>query len=182
MSWVGGRIAVGVGRHRSSRGTAAICDNDHGLSQPVCGRRWRRQATVRRLSCASLVVSILGAAALLAVVIGLVPPGRRGVGVADPPPDPAEAARAAAALSRADGSAARPDPAEAARAVGRYYASFGDARPIPPPAVTAPPASAPAETDRPTWAAALIAGVLAASPPPASGVIAGRRTVRFRHG
>ena len=99
-------------------------------------------------------------AALLAVVIGLFLP----------------AAVASAAPTHP------PDSAEAARAVGRYYASFGDEQPIAPPAVAARPVPAPAEPDGPTWAAALIAGVLAAVAAAGLGVIAGRRTVRVRHG
>jgi len=130
-------------------------------------------------------IRITRPAALLAVVIGLFLPAAVASAAPTHPPDSTEAARAVArhaALARADGGAARPDPAEAARAVGRYYASFGDERPIAPPAVAARPVPAPAETGGPTWAAALIAGVLAAAAAAGLGVIAGRRTVRLRHG
>jgi len=124
-------------------------------------------------------------AALLAVVIGLFLTAAVASAAPTHPPDSAEAARAVArdaALSGTDSRAARPDRADAARAVGRYYASFGDEQPIAPPAVAARPVPAPAEPDGPTWAAALIAGVLAAAAAAGLGVIAGRRTVRLRHG
>ena len=132
-------------------------------------------------------IRITRPAALLAVVIGLFLPAAVASAAPTHPPDSTEAARAVArdaALSGTDSRAARPDRADAARAVGRYYASFGDEQPIAPPAVAARPVPvpAPAEPDGPTWAAALIAGVLAAVAAAGLGVIAGRRTVRVRHG
>jgi hypothetical protein len=139
-------------------------------------RASNRQETAVRLSRS---IRITRPAALLAVVIGLFLPAAVASAAPTHPPDSAEAARAAGRSHASFGGAARTDPAEAARAVGRYYASFGDERPIAPSAVTA---SAPAETDGPTWAAALIAGVVAAVAAAGLGVVAGRRTVRFRHG
>jgi hypothetical protein len=103
------------------------------------------------------------------------------------PPDPVSVARAVANHQSASfgsdhGAPARPDPAAVARAVGRYYASFGDEQPIGRTAPAAGPASASSQPDGPTWAAALVAGALAALAAAGLGVAAGRRSIRVRHG
>ena len=76
----------------------------------------------------------------------------------------------------------RPDPGAAARAVGRYYASFGAEQPLPPPRIVAATARPLPGPDGPSWAAALVAGTLAALAAVGLGVIAGRRSIRVRHG
>jgi hypothetical protein len=87
-------------------------------------------------------------------------------------------------------SPARPDPLEAARAVGRYYASYGSPRPIPPPPVAAvapgprrpapQPAAAPLTRGGPGWAAAVVTGALLVVVAAGLGVLAGRDSMRPR--
>jgi len=76
----------------------------------------------------------------------------------------------------------RPDAGAAARAVGRYYASFGAEQPLPPPRSVAAVARPLPGPDGPSWAAALVAGALAALATAGLGVIAGRHSTRVRHG
>jgi len=151
-------------------------------------------------------IAITGPAVVIAVLI----PAAVTVAAPTHPPDPASTARAIAGDRAASLRAARPiAPAVAstpvavpwpdgptwatARAIARHQvASFGPMRPTAPAAIvtapTPPPHPAfparvvardPAHTG-PTWAAALVAGTLAAAVAAGLGLLAGRRTVRVR--
>jgi len=144
-----------------------------------------------------------------AVMIAALIPAAVAVAAPTHPPDPASTARASAGDRAASFRAVRPSaPAIAsphvvpwpdgptwatARAIARHQvASFGPMRPTAPAAIvtapTPPPHPAfparvvardPAHTG-PTWAAALVAGTLAAAVAAGLGLLAGRRTVRVR--
>jgi hypothetical protein len=93
------------------------------------------------------------------------------------PVRPTAPAAAVAAATPLPDSTPLPDPASAARAIaGDRAQSFRAWRPIAP--SVASTRVAPSRPDGPTWAAALVAGTLAAAV--AAGLVAGRRTVRVR--
>ena len=127
-------------------------------------------------------IRILATATVLVAVAALIVPAL--AAAARDRPDAAAAARAVGRYyaSFGAGGGPAPDRAAAARAVGRYYASFRDERPIPPPPVaTVAPRPLPGP-DGPTWVAAVFGGALAAFTAACLGVVAGRRSIRVRHG
>jgi hypothetical protein len=84
--------------------------------------------------------------------------------------------RAARATERYYSSYGAPDGDAAALATERYYSSYGEPEsPAAPAAVAQSP-----DRDGPSWAAAIIAGVLVAAAAAGAGVLAGRSTVRPR--
>jgi hypothetical protein len=125
----------------------------------------RRATAVRPVLC-------LAAAAAFSL------PATSATAVPTHPPDPASVARAIAenrpaSIERDPGAAARPGPV----AVAPYYATLGDEHTID--STAAGPAVASSDPDGPTWAAALVAGALAALAAAGLGVIAGRRSARM---
>lgn len=131
-----------------------------------------------RLSRPSRILRAAG----LVVVVALIAPALTAAAPARP--DPAAAARAVGRYYASFGADpdTRPDAGAAARAVGRYYASFGAEQPLPPPRSVAAVARPLPGPDGPSWAAALVAGALAALATAGLGVIAGRHSTRVRHG